>query len=306
MNWKSIFIISILITSCQGNEEMNDPKKRNEKWCWWVDAETDKGKWIPISDQGNVTDGEFTTFYFNGNVRTQGTLKDKELNDTNKVFDLKGKLINYKIYKKDTIINYYLNDGLYKYHFPSGKIMVEGVVENHKQGHVWNQYCENGNLEMTIETHGGIKNEKWYYKNGILKSSYRKKNDKYHGVNKSYYENGKLLVNTFFVNGKRDGEYYSYYENGQLREFKTYNNGFKSGKCEQYYINGNLKSIKYYTNDTIHGTEVFYYESGGIKKIGSVVKGKFEGEWKEYSENGKLKQTCVFKDNEPQGIKKHP
>lgn len=306
MNWKDLIIIATLITSCQSEEGINDPKKRNENWCWLESPQSGHGRWVPISDNGKVSNGFYTTFYFNGNIRTTGRLENNQNIDTSRWFDLNGNLIGYKIFLKDTFITFYQNNGLFKYHYPTGELMVKGLVENHKEGDSWMTFYENGQIECNIKSNKNISTENWFYKNGQPKRLYRFKDDKYHGINLSYHENGKLLCKTFFNHGIREGEYYSYYENGQIREYKTYSNGLKNGHCKQYFKNGKLKSTKTYINDTIHGLEEFYYEKGGLKKSGQVVNGKFEGIWKEYSENGKLIGTCVFKNNESIKGTKYP
>ena len=77
-----IFIFfTFLLWSCNHNS-IDDKEKRNENWCWWVDAKTNKGEWIPIKDETTVEKGKYTLFYSNGNLREKGKLNSGKRIDT--------------------------------------------------------------------------------------------------------------------------------------------------------------------------------------------------------------------------------
>lgn len=300
-----LIIFTALITlSCKDN--INDSDKRNENWCWWVDSKTGKGEWIPIADETTVNDGDYATFYFNGTVREIGRLKNKEDIDTLKLHDLSGKLIRYKIFLKDTVVNYFIYNGPYKYFYANGNILCEGIITNHARGNRWTQYYENGVIDFTEKYKGEYGTIIWYYDSGLVKDSCSYTNHKLNGLTKSYYPNGSLRFKASYINGKRTGEYLDYYENGNVKQKRNFNFGNRDGLCIKHYENGKLKVEQFYLNDTLNGKETFYYENGNIEKTGLVIKGKFEGEWKEYTVNGILVKVGLFKDDICIEVKNYP
>ena len=84
------FLIISLVILYGCNSGIEDKSKRNENWCWWVDAKTGKVQWIPISTYTTVENGQYTLFYFSGVVYEKGKLVKGQKVDTVFKYDLKG------------------------------------------------------------------------------------------------------------------------------------------------------------------------------------------------------------------------
>jgi hypothetical protein len=76
----TLFLFSFFC-GCSSNG-IDDASKRNKNWCWFVNKETGKGEWVPIKDETNLPDGEYSLFFSNGSIRQKGKLKDKKDCDT--------------------------------------------------------------------------------------------------------------------------------------------------------------------------------------------------------------------------------
>src|SRR5262245_15374906 len=133
------------ILSCR-ESGINDESKRNENWIWWVDKSTRKGEWISAGNRTSVKDGEFTIFYYNGLVYSQGKLKDGSEIDTTFYFNFESKTCKYIIHMGDSSYNYYPVNGPYTGMYYKGGKREEGVVENNKPGDRWTWYFPNGRV----------------------------------------------------------------------------------------------------------------------------------------------------------------
>ena len=105
------FIFTITALYGCGNADFNDADKRNENWIYWVDKKTGKASWILAGDETTVKDGRYTSFYKTGEIYQKGKLKKGKEIDTIYFYDLKEKLIKYKLIKPDTLVFYYVKDG---------------------------------------------------------------------------------------------------------------------------------------------------------------------------------------------------
>src|SRR5436309_2751765 len=101
---------SIFFISCNRND-INDKSKRNQYWAWWIDAKTGKAGWIPLSNNPTWQNGDYTKFYFNGQIHIKGKIKDGENVDTTYWYDLNGKLSFYSYKEDDSTKFFYIHDG---------------------------------------------------------------------------------------------------------------------------------------------------------------------------------------------------
>lgn len=296
---KFIFINLILVfSSCSQCENLDDLSKRNGNWVWFHDAKTDQGNWIPKSKNGQNRDGEYYTFYFNGNMQSINQVEQNGQKETKKLFDLNEKLIAKYQTINDSIHEYFYHEGKFQYYYSNGKMKIDGIVENHQRGKSWKNFYVNGRLENKM-----VKKEdqKWiisYHPNGKVNDSLSFKNNMLSGYNFQFYSNGNLKLKTYFNKGKGEGKYEIFYENGKYKEIKYFKNGWKEGFSFFYFENGNLSAKKTFLRDTLHGEVTFYHENGKIRKKGSAIKGKFHGIWKEYSPSGKLLYSGLFEEND--------
>ena len=216
----------VLIAFCSCSDNINDNNKRNEGWCWWVDASTRKGEWIPINVSGNVENGTYTLFFSNGVMCEVGKLKNKINVDTTFTYDIYGKLIKYKTYFQDSSKIFYTNNGRYVNYYSNCKISDISIIKNHKISGMWISYYKNGNLEfIEIYKDSITTNKREYYETGQMKDSGVLINNEQFGIIKFWHPNGKLKSICKWTNGKEDGESLFYYESGKLELKSTWVDG---------------------------------------------------------------------------------
>jgi|GEM_PF-1736423 antitoxin component YwqK of YwqJK toxin-antitoxin module len=325
----SIIIFSIFIlTSCK-NQDINDKSKRNANWVWWVDAKTQKGKWIPVGDQTTVTDGEYTEFYSNGSIYEHGKLIDGINADTTFNYDQQGMLAVYSFTKTGTTdtCNYFMRDGYYKAYDQQGLILEEGVVKNHQADNPWITYYENGRKEF--ECKDGV-DSVWtsinYYENGRVKDSgFEINNQRKFFICKGWYPSGQLRIQmgwkgknadglktlyyempgqlestikeqANFKNGIQNGIAVKYYKSGQIEISTNFVNGKANGNKKEWYENGRLKASATFENDIQTGLELQYYDNSQIKDSVTKKNDEFIGTEKKWYKNGQLELLAIYEN----------
>lgn len=298
---KNIYLMLFFALAFAGcKDDINDSSKRNADNCWWVDAKTGKGKWIPIGNQRTVKNGRYTLFYFDGKVYEKGRIVDGENVDTIFACDRNGEPAVYTFPKADTTIHYYLKDGPIQIFNQKGVVLAEGIIQNHRIGDKWKIYYENGKIRLIKNcTHGvGWINE--YYESGTIKDSCL-----YDGQKKlcveQWFENGKVHIFCEIRGGNFNGAYKRYYSSGGL-EFLTQNvDGRVYGAATGWYENGKLKFNGYIKNGQKQGHQIFYYDNGKIKGEGNYENDQPNGDIKFYDLAGKLTAIKTFKKGEEIG-----
>ncbi|PCI93098.1 MAG: hypothetical protein COB15_16935 [Flavobacteriales bacterium] len=324
MNKILIFLVISVLLGCGNDLGINNPEKRNESWCWFVDEKTGTGEWVPIGEGDDNLIGEYNLFFFNGSRRERGSVKNSVIIDTVFIFDLNDKLIKYEIRLKDTIEHYYIHDGSYKSYFEDGSIYEEGIVVGHKsKQNRWIIYFKSGNIDNETHFVGDTAFHRYYFESGQIKHANSFVDGKKNGMVKHWIENGQLVENGKFVNDQRDGTLTMYFDNGLLGQETIYQNGKRiSNKNYRYHANGQLQIVEIYNyqlsighvkhwfdngklkydgkmkNDLKEGKWLMYYSNGNIKFDGFFKASKKHGECKNYSENGKLKQIAIFDNGE--------
>ncbi len=139
-----LIFLPFIFISCKS--DVNDKSKRNDKWAWWVDANSNKGTWIPLSDHPTWRNGAYTKFYFNGKVYEKGIIRNGKNVDTIYSYDLNGFLYSYGIVKLDSTTYYYVKDGYIKILRPDSTIYAEGVIKDHTNKGKWTSYYKNGKI----------------------------------------------------------------------------------------------------------------------------------------------------------------
>jgi antitoxin component YwqK of YwqJK toxin-antitoxin module len=281
-----LFIMFGALFGC-ARDNYFDKNRRNEHWAWWADANSGKSKWLPITNESSTLDkGEYTLFYFNGNIREIGKLDKGKNVDTVFRYNLVGKLVSYKIVLDR--LWYYVEDGDIKLYFENGRIWEEGIVHNHRYGDKWTQYFRNGNIKYInnfVNDTGWIVN---FYESGKLKDSVYHVSGLDDFTIKSWFDNGNLELSTGFIGNNFNGITKHYYENGQLKDSGSLINGKWAGIQFEWYDDGHLKAKNIYKNGKLDGEQHTYHQNGKPKTIGIVKNGVLSGEVRQYDEKGKL------------------
>ena len=254
----------ILIYGCHG-ADINDADKRNENWIYWVDSITGKASWIPFGNETTVRDGEYTTFYAKGSTYAKGKLKNGKHVDTVYCYDMNENLIKYKLVLSDTLVQYYIKDGLYTSYFQNGKIFEKGIVKNHKHGNKWTRYFTNGNVEWIEQLENKTGLTVWYYDNGQMSDSIYNINGKANGRIKNWYTNGQIKEISDWSSGIQNGIYESFYENGNRDQKGNWKKGVREGKIQSWYENGNIRGEGQYKDGKKDGIWIWYDDSGKIE-----------------------------------------
>ncbi|OCX51118.1 hypothetical protein BEL04_20620 [Mucilaginibacter sp. PPCGB 2223] len=139
-----IILAAFTFIGCK--DGIDDQSKRNDENCWWVDAKTGKGRWIPIGDHRTVKSGRYTLFYRNGKIFETGKLVEGKNVDTIFNYDKNGHLLEYVLLQQDTTNYYILTDGPKVYFYQNGGKKAEGIAKNHQIGDKWRTYYKNGRI----------------------------------------------------------------------------------------------------------------------------------------------------------------
>jgi antitoxin component YwqK of YwqJK toxin-antitoxin module len=283
-------------------------------------------------------DGYYTSFYQNGNKKTEGLFKigakdelwveyfengkiESQIQYTNdskngiwKKYNVKGDTLLIDNYKVD------IKDGFHK-EFVGNIVVEEGTFTNGLMTGDWVFRFKDGkgNLKgkgsfnngngSDLGTTGIPKNGRegiWllYHPNGKLQAECNYLNGKLEGLRKTYFENGVLESEENYLNGKLEGLYKSYYENGQLKSDENYNQGERNGICKFYYANGKIEEDGNYLNGEREGLCKFYYENGTFKSEENLKHGERNGICKFYYANGKIEEEGNFLNGKTEGIYK--
>ena len=259
-----------------------------------------------------LTNGKYTEYYKNGQIKIQGSYKEGMRNGEFKTFLKNGKSAGFIIYKdgkiiKSTLIksmkdnasfspisyvNYDLDTSysIGKVDFPN-KLLKTYYMYN-KKG-VLNgdsiKYYEEGNIQSIVPYKNNLVEGLIirYYENGNIKEEVNYKNDKMNGEAKSYDENGKLNGRTIFKDDIK-------LEEEVHKENEILKNTFKNGEVVKQDIcspNGTLKERR-----VLNGNEMEYstfYENGNVKqKI--LTKDKVIIKEQLYARNGNIMLNSFF------------
>ena len=264
-----------------------------------------------------LTNGKYTEYYKNGQIKIQGSYKEGMRNGEFKTFLKNGKSAGFIIYKDGKIIKstlvkamkdnasfspvtdiyYKLEDshtlrkvdyenGLLKTYFIYNK---DGIPDGESV-----EYYEEGNIKSIIPFRNNIVEGLTitYYENGNIDEEVNYKNDKMNGEAKSYDENGKLNGRTIFKdNIKLEEDVYK--ENEILKN--TFKNGelVKQDICE---LNGTLRERRILNGDEMEYST--FYPNGNVKqKI--LTKDKIIIKEQIYARSGNIMSNSFFSDGKP-------
>lgn len=261
-----------------------------------------------VNGQNQDTDSAFVqVFYPNGQVSSEGIMKDGKPDD------------------------------YWKTYYVTGVIKSEGKRTNYLLDSIWNFYNQAGELMQSISYNLGDKNGfsiSYSYNNPvnpgqptiISKELYVK--GKREGNSFYYYPTGELKEMIYFRSNKKEGmareysrdsviisvlEYKDNYLINRERINRTDGEHRKQGTYRVYYENGSIKEEEHYLDNLLHGYYREFDERGEVIIATRYERGEIKEEIDEdlkelldmkstYDEQGRLVFTGAYKDEIPIGI----
>jgi len=246
-----------------------------------------------------------TTYFSNGNVKTEGPYKDNKPVGLHRTYNEDGTIAKVDV-------------------FDSGRVMAEGVLDSlgRQQGD-WKEFYETGEIKSVGKYLNGNKVGEWKY---FFADGKPFETGKYDNQGRQqgkwiwYLENGKERRVSNFYNGLEDGDFIEYTDTGSVITKGQYSEGLKEGIW--FYVLGNYKTIGKYTDDQQDslwkefyvdngnvrfegnfnqgrpdGKHTWYYEDGKKQVEGQYTMGIKEDKWRYFTPDGNLFLTITFKDD---------
>ena len=264
-----------------------------------------------------LTNGKYTEYYKNGQIKIQGSYKEGMRNGEFKTFLKNGKSAGFIIYKDGKIIKSTLVKAMKD---NASFSPVTDIYYKLEDSHTLRKVdYENGLLRIYfIYNKDGIPDGESveYYEEGNIKSIIPFRNNMVEGLTITYYENGNIDEEVNYKNDKMNGEAKSYDENGKLngrtifkddikleeevhKENEILKNTFKNGElvkqdiCE---LNGTLKERRILNGDEMEYST--FYPNGNVKqKI--LTKDKIIIKEQIYARSGNIMSNSFFSDGKP-------
>ena len=264
-----------------------------------------------------LTNGKYTEYYKNGQIKIQGSYKEGMRNGEFKTFLKNGKSAGSIIYKDGKIIKSTLVKAMkdnasfspisYANYDLDTSYSIGGVNFPNKLLKRYRMYDKKGVLNG---------NSISYYEEGNIQSIFPYKNNLIEGLVIRYYENGNIKEEVNYKNDKMNGEAKSYDENGKLngrtifkddikleedvyKENEILKNTFKNGELVKQDIcapNGTLKERRILNGDKMEYST--FYPNGNVKqKI--LTKDKIIIKEQIYARNGNIMSNSFFSDGKP-------
>jgi antitoxin component YwqK of YwqJK toxin-antitoxin module len=227
-----------------GSDKGETDISRNGRHGFWVFHHENGQKAQALSYKYGQLEGEFLSFYTDGNLKEKKYFSNGLLEGEYKIYNKNGQLVLLKFYSKGIIngdCTYWYESGVksYIYRWKNGK--KEGIAES---------YYENGSLMWKRNfSNDKLKGEQLeYYDTGELEFRYYSIEDKRDKTKKTtrYYKNGKVWYEGYA--GDKDKEWYGeqreYYENGKLKRIDVYDNSGTGKILSTINFDINGKEIK--------------------------------------------------------------
>ena len=300
----------IVETYAIGEKSMQKAYYSNKKLAYTREGKLDE-------DYNLFTNGKYTEYYKNGQIKIQGSYKEGKRDGEFKAFLKNGKSAGSVIYKDGKIIKSTLVKAMKD---NASFSPVTDIYYKLEDSHTLRKVdYENGLLKTYfIYNKDGIPDGESveYYEEGSIESIVHFRNNIVEGLTITYYENGNIDEEVNYKNNKMNGEAKSYDENGKLngrtifkdnikleedvyKENEILKNTFKNGELVKQDIctlNGTLKERR-----ILNGNEMEYstfYPNGNVKqKI--LTKDKIIIKEQIYARNGNIMSNSFFSDGKP-------
>ena len=242
-------------------------------------------------------EGEWKTWYPNGQLKTYYTYIKDQIEGTYTYYDSIGTTIRTETYKKS---------------------VLEGITSD---------FNENSTLKMTTEYKKGLKDgiQKEFIEGVVLIEQRTFKKDSLDGEWTSWHDNGTRMVTRVYKNGAPRGNWLFYDEKGAWMREQQYKKGLADG-IWTFYDRDGFKVFHYYTlgelvaeyteakwpngqikeepptfnkEGQLHGTRIGYWSDGSTRYTMDYKKGKKDGDEIRYDSTGVL----IFEVRYDKGIR---
>ena len=188
-----------------------------------------------------------------------------------RIYTIEDKTYRKILHKEVTYVNG-IENGSFKYFFPSKKLGISGNYKNGELDGKILSYHENGSIY-------GLR----YYIDGEKDGTHIYK-----------FPNGNTELEHSFSKGIKNGLYQTFYDSGKLKEKFTYSMGKIDGIYQYYYPNGQLWIEKIYKEDLLMEVTNSYSPDGDLRDKGTISNGN--GTVNYYTEAGEIYTVQTFKD----------
>ena len=300
----------VIETYAIGEKSMQKAYYSNKKLAYTREGKLDE-------DYNLFTNGKYTEYYKNGQMKVQGSYKEGKRDGEFKAFLKNGKSAGFVFYKDGKIIKSTLVKAMKD---NASFSPVTDIYYKLEDSHTLRKVdYENGLLKTYfIYNKDGIPDGESveYYEEGSIESIVHFRNNIVEGLTITYYENGNIDEEVNYKNNKMNGEAKSYDENGKLngrtifkdnikleedvyKENEILKNTFKNGELVKQDIctlNGTLKERRILNGDEMEYST--FYPNGNVKqKI--LAKDKIIIKEQIYARNGNIMSNSFFSDGKP-------
>lgn len=218
----------------------------------------------PLFSQLDIENGPVKIYYPNGQVSSEGFVKD-------------GK-----------------PDGFWKTYYVTGILKSEGKRTNFLLDSTWNFYNQSGELVEVINYQLGNKSGyslKYSYNNPdipgqrTLISKELFINDKREGNSFYYYNTGELKEEIYFSKGKKEGYVKEFDKNGTIITLLQFKDN---------YLISRERINRRDTEGLKQGTFKDFYEDGALKKEENFLDDQLHGYYREFERSGQLLQAFRY------------
>jgi uncharacterized protein len=238
----------------------------------------------------NILQGEYVSYFMNGNMESRGQFTDNETTGVWEFFYETGKL------KMRGILKQNANHGLWEYFYESGRKSMQGNVNGRKREGEWISYYENGKVKEIGEYVNDKRHGLWkaYFEDGVLKGEIDYVHDT--GRYTEYYHSGKVFAEGPRAGIHNVGRWRYFDENAVLESEGDFENGKKEGDWVYYHPNGTVSGKGKYQHDQRAGEWKYFYEDGKVSKTGSYDKGLKTGTWQSLYPDGSPSSETNFRE----------
>ena len=218
-----------------------------------------------------ILHGPYTSFFKNGNLKTQGQYFNN------------------------------VSNGAWEFYYEDGGLRRRGSLKDGKNEGMWEYFYENRQKSMEGDISGGARQGYWkmYYSTGMLKSEGAFKDGKKQDRWKYYYDTGGLLAVANYEVGQ--GMYEEYYPTGNVKMSGEKVSGQKNGIWTYFYEDGTKKAVGYFFNGLKNGNWKYYNEQGNLISEGIYIKDQPGGLWLDYHENGEVSSRGIYEKGQKHG-----
>jgi uncharacterized protein len=241
------------------------------------------------SNQANILEGPYTSYFLNGKVESKGQFTNNTTTGLWEFFFESGAL------KMRGTLRQNYNYGIWEYYYENGNKSMEGNIINRKREGEWKLFYESSELRE-IGNYEDDKREgawKFFYENGKTKADVIYLSDE--GEMREYYPSGRLKAKGMVISNKKSGFWQYFDEDTEfLQASGNYADGKKTGRWQTFYASGKVSLEGPYVSDQPSGEWLYYFEDGGLSMRGNYLGGQKEGTWYAYYVGGTKKSETKF------------